>query len=58
MKLKLNPEYINTTFYCPITGKLITAMFIEKNMYIHYWNRGIRFIFIEEKEKKKNDISK
>lgn len=51
MKLKLKKEYVDTYMSCPFTGKVINLTFLEREMYIHYYYKGYKNLFIVEGEK-------
>lgn len=56
MILKIKPEYIDIFIQCPYTKKVVNTLFLEKELYIAYYNKGYSHIFeevIEEKPKSK-----
>lgn len=56
-KLKIKPQFIDVMMSCPFTGKIINLTFLDKNLYVHYYNKGHEYLFEVDKkdEKKKTD---
>jgi len=56
MELKIKKEYIDIFIQCPFTKKVINTLFLEKELYIHFYHKGYAHIFDEvmvDKKKKK-----
>ena len=54
MKLTLKKEFVDTYMTCPFTGRIVCLTFLEQEMYIHYYNKGHQYLFIDaDKIKKK-----
>lgn len=56
MELKIKKEYIDIFIQCPFTKKVINTLFLEKELYIHFYHKGYAHIFDEvivNKTKKK-----
>lgn len=51
--MRIKQEFINLTFICPFTKKMTNAMMIDPKMYIHYYNFGMQWLFVEEKIEKR-----
>jgi hypothetical protein len=45
MELKIKDEYINLKMSSPFTSELTELRFLDKSMYIHYYNAGYQHLF-------------
>lgn len=50
MELRIKTEWADVKMSCPCDGQVKTLRFLEKEMYIHWYNRGVKvpFEIIEE----------
>jgi len=46
--MKLKQEFIDILITCPFTGKVINTLFIETELYPHYFNCGLEHFFEKE----------